>query len=690
MTNTLYLDLETFCETPITYGTHAYAEKAEIMVVAFAFDDDPVEVVDLTRFPSKQARLHAIEMRTDKADLIVAHNSAFDRTVLRYSGLDIPAGRWHDTMVQALAHSLPGGLEPLCEIMGVPVEKAKSKEGKRLINLFCKPRPAKQKLRRATRDTHPAEWDAFLYYALLDIESMRELHKRLPKWNNTEDERGLWLLDQKINDRGMAIDMGLVHGALAAVDKAQAGLAEDTMRLTDDQVRKATQRDAMLKYIFEAYGFEMSNLTAASVEAMLQKDDDTYPPELLELLRVRLAASTSSTAKYKRLLQATSKDGRLRGTLQFCGASRTGRWAGRIFQPQNLPRPTLPDEEIAAGIEAIKAGHADLLTDNVMQLASSAIRGAIVAPPTRKLVVADLSNIEGRVLAWLAGERWKLDAFAAFDRGEGADLYNVAAGSILGKPPEEVTKDERQSYGKVSELALGFGGGVGAYATFAAAYNIDLEDLAENAWENLQPRLVDQAREFLEWSKAQKRPRFGMSDKAFTACDAIKRGWREAHPRTTALWKNLEEAAKRVVDGDVDSVAVGKLKVLRNKNWLRIVLPSGRSLSYPSARNDGKNVSYMGINQYSRQWNRLKAYGGKWAEQTTQATARDVLACGMLGADAAGYDIVLDSHDEILSDVPETNLFTVGELSAIMATNPIWAQGLPLAAAGFEGDRYRK
>lgn len=682
---TLYLDLETFCERPLSHGTHVYAAEAEIMIAAYAWGDGPVFVDDFT--PLHRSLENLVDITND-ADEIVIHNSFFDRNVMHYNDIEVPAAKIHDTMVQALAHSLPGGLEPLCEIMGVPLDKAKNKEGKRLIRLFCMPRPKKQKLRRATRETHPAEWAEFLDYARLDIEAMRELHKRLPKWNNTPEERALWLLDQKINDRGMQIDMELVYAALATVDIAQAGLADDTMRLTNDTVEKATQRDAIIKFLWEAYEIRMPDLTASTIEAMLENDN--YPPEVLELLRVRLQASTSSTAKYKRLLQATSKDGRLRGTLQFCGASRTGRWAGRIFQPQNLPRPSLPQEEIDVGIEAIKTGVAPLLTDNVMQLCSSAIRGVIIPAPKRKLVVADLSNIEGRVLAWLAGETWKLEAFAAFDRGEGPDLYNVTGGLILGKPPEEVTKAERQSYGKVSDLAFGFGGGVGAFATFAAAYSVDLDALADSAWENLAPHLVEQAREFLAWTREKKRPRFGLSDKAFITCDAIKRGWRERHPKTVKLWKNLEEATKHVVNREVDNVRVGKLQILRTKNWLRIALPGTRNLSYPSARYDGKNVSYMGINQYSRQWNRLKAYGGKWAEQCTQATARDVLAAGMLGADAAGYDIILDSHDEILADTFETNLFTVDGLSAIMSTQPIWAAGLPLAAAGFEGKRYHK
>jgi len=481
--------------------------------------------------------------------------------------------------------------------------------------------------------------------------------------------------------------MDLVAAAMRGVDRAQEGLSERTRELTDEAVQAATQRDAMLRHILAAYGIEMDDLRGSTVEAMLQ--DDNYPPELRELLAVRLMASTTSTAKYKTLAKATSSDGRLRGTLQFCGASRTGRWAGRLFQPQNLPRPVLAQEAIDFGIDALKADCADLLVDNVMELTSSSIRGAIIAPPGKKLVVADLSNIEGRVLAWLAGETWKLKAFADFDEGIGHDLYKLTAGRILGKKPEDISKGERQAVGKVAELALGYEGGVGAFITFATAYGIDLDELAAKASPALPAPVIDEAGNSWEWSKKTKRDTFGLSRETWITIDAIKRAWRRAHPATASLWKDLADAVREAISHPgyetYTKTTWVKLTCVKEKSWLRIILPSGRSLCYPAPRveNDGK-ITYMGINQYSRRWERLHTYGGKLVENVTQAVARDVLAHGMLQADPAGYRIVLSVHDELICETDDVSSATVENLAGFMSRNPPWAEGLPLAAAGFE------
>ena len=695
--STLFLDLETYSAVPISYGTHRYAEGAEIMVAAYAFDDSLVEVWDLTDdlLAGKHEfgwaeRMVEFRSHLEHADRIVIHNSHFDRTVLQRNGVDLPAEKIHDTMVQALAHSLPGSLGKLCEILQVPIDQAKDKRGKTLINLFCKPRPKNMKLRRATRETHPKEWQEFLDYARLDIEAMRAVYKKLPKWNLTPAERELWLLDQRINDRGVAIDMDLVRSAITAVDRAQEALAEDTRRLTDDQVRAATQRDAMLRYILEAHGLELDDLRGSTVEQLLE--DENLPLELRQLLQVRLQASTTSTAKYKALQNATSSDGRLRGTLQFCGASRTGRWAGRLFQPQNLPRPALKAEAVEAGIDALKADCADLVTENVMELTSSAIRGCIVAPPGKKLVVADLSNIEGRVLAWLAGEEWKVKAFADYDRGVGHDLYKLAYGRSFRVSPEEVTKDQRQ-IGKVQELALGYEGGVGAFLTFAAAYRIDLDDMAQKALPALGAGLISEARDALEWTVKQKRNTYGLKDETWTACEAIKRAWRYAHPMTATLWKDLAQSARRAIEfpGREITTACGRVRVVKKAAWLLVILPSGRALCYPAAQvDDSGTISYMGINQYSRRWERLKTYGGKLAENVTQAVARDVLAAGMKKAEAFGYEICLSVHDELITETPDDRGFSADVLADLMSIQPEWADGLPLAAASFETYRYRK
>lgn len=694
----LFCDLETYSDVPINCGTHRYAEGAEVMLWAYALDDGPIKVWDLTAnadMPEDlQAALQAPTVMT------VWHNGGmFDAIVLLHAmGINLPLERIHDTMVQAYAHSLPGSLADLCEILKVDTDKSKDKAGKQLIQLFCKPRPATSAIRRATRQTHPAEWTRFVSYAGLDIASMREIHRKLPTWNYRGTELELWYLDQRINRRGVAIDNELVAAAIDAVAAAQKSLARRTSEMTDGAVQSATQRDALLAHLLIEYGVDLPDMQKSTLERRIADPD--LPEALRELLAIRLQASTTSTSKYKTLAKAVSSDGRLRGTLQFCGASRTGRWAGRLFQPQNLPRPTLDQDDIDAGIEALKASCADLLTDNVMELTSSAIRGCIVAPAGKKLVVADLANIEGRDQAWLAGEDWKLDAFRAYDtiigndaKGEpirkGHDLYKLAYAKSFGIAPEDVSKDQRQ-VGKVQELALGYEGGVGAFLTFAAAYGIDLEDMAEQAYDAIPKAIMNEANSGLAWTKLNKRPTFGLSDRAWTVCDSFKRSWRYAHPAIAAMWADLGDAVRRAIANPGYTARVRGLIIRRDGGWLRIRLPSGRYLCYPSPQVEDGQISYMGINQYSRKWSRLKTYGGKLFENICQAVARDVLAHNMPAIETAGYQIVLTVHDEVICEAPDSTEFNAEHLSSLLAANPPWAPDMPLAAAGFETYRYKK
>ncbi|MDY7579383.1 DNA polymerase [Herbaspirillum sp. RTI4] len=345
----------------------------------------------------------------------------------------------------------------------------------------------------------------------------------------------------------------------------------------------------------------------------------------------------------------------------------------------------------------------------VMELTSSAIRGVIVAPPGKKLVVADLSNIEGRVLAWLAGEEWKLQAFLDFDTfkldaaGEripsgkkkdpwercGHDLYNLAYAKAFGVNPELVTKDERQ-VGKVMELALGYQGGVGAFLTFAAAYGIDLEAMGEAAIAGIPKDILAEAQDFMHWQRDQGRDQYGLSNTAFLVCESFKRLWREAHPAIASGWKELEGVCIAAVDNPGTTLTCRRHKIRRDGAWLRVRLPSGRYLCYPSPQvNDGK-LTYMGIDQYTRKWQRLKTYGGKIAENITQAAARDVLASSMQPIEDAGYEIVLTVHDEIIAEAPDDERYNCEHLAALMSEVPEWATGLPLAAAGFESYRYKK
>ena len=345
----LFLDTETYCETPITNGVHRYAESVEIIMWQYAIGDGPVIVLD-----DDEPRGTLLGLLADPQYEIVIHNSAFDRTVMRHRGVQIPVDRIFDTMVCAQAHSLPGGLGQLCEILGVPTDQAKDKEGKTWIQLFCKPQPKGRKLRRATKKTHPLEWERFRQYGKLDIDAMREVYKRLPRWNYRGAERALWELDQKINDRGCAVDVELASAAIRAADRAKLDHDEETVARTGGAVDTAGQRDKMLEHILAAYGVMLPDLTKATLERRVEDPD--LPKELRELLALRLQSSKTSVSKYKRVLNGVSSDGRLRGLLAFCGAGRTGRWSGRLFQPQNLPsRGLLPHEEIERGIEELKA-----------------------------------------------------------------------------------------------------------------------------------------------------------------------------------------------------------------------------------------------------------------------------------------------------------------------------------------------
>ena len=686
---TLYLDLETFSETPITHGTHAYAANAEILLAAWAWDDAPVQVADFTTNPPEQVPFDVSTFAHNPEVEVVIHNSHFDRTVIRHVwGINIPTERIHDTMIQAMAHSLPGSLGMLCEVLGLPSDKAKDKDGKRLINLFCKPLGKNRKLDRATRETHPAEWERFKAYATSDIEAMREVKKRMPVINLTPAERELWQLDQRINDRGVAIDLGLVYSAIEAIDRAKRELAGRTVELTDGDVSSTTLNERFRLHLFEAFGIDLPDLQMATIEKALAAAD--LNPAMRELLLIRLQASSTSTAKYRVLMRGTSGDSRLRGLLQFCGAIRTGRWAGRLFQPQNLPRPTLKQKAIDAGIEALRAGCAHLTTDNVMELISSAIRSCIVAPPGKKLVVADLSNIEGRVAAWLANEEWKLKAFRDFDAKVGPDLYKLAYSKSFGIKPEAVTDDQRQ-VGKVQELALGYEGGVGAFATFAGAYGINLDDLAGKVLLDAPIDTIAQADKFLGWFKKDNKSRYGLSDDAFVACDVLKRMWRDAHPNTTGYWPKLKDLVIKALVNRGNTFNELGLKVRASKNWLLLGLPSGRALCYPAPKiEDGDKITYMGIDQYTRKWTRISTHGGKLFENLCQAVARDIMAANMPLIEAAGYAITLTVHDEIIAEAPDEPQYNAQHLASLLAANPSWAPDIPLAAAGFETYRYKK
>jgi len=723
----LWFDTETYSEVPIEHGTYKYAENAEVMTYQYAIDDGPAYVIDLTE--GHPIDLELLEYLLNSAEIVEAHNAMFDRNVLRLGNLkiDIPIKKWRCSMVKALAHGLPGSLDKLCGILNVPQDLAKVKDGRRLIHLFCKPRPKNMKLRRATRESHPLDWEMFLEYGRMDIPSMRAVSNLLPSWNYGEvgagaKERDLWFLDQEMNDRGVPIDLDLVQAAIRATDDEQARLKKRVQVATRDQVDAATQRDKLIEFIFAEYGIGLADMTKATITKMLDRDD--LDPELVELLRMRQQASKSSTAKYKTFANAVNKDGKLRGMIQFDGASRTRRDAGRKPQLQNLAsRGLLKQKQIEIGIEAMLAGCEEIVFDDVMLLTASTIRSVIVPGAGKKLVVPDLANIEGRGLAWEAGEEWKLQAFRDYDtllgadgkwhtgpeiydailrrepieiplddEGEptrfGPDLYKLAYAKAMRIAVGEVTKDERK-IGKVMELGLGYMGGIHAFVTFALVYQLDLEEMAKRAWDAIPNDMILEATDFVAWLE-DKGGSWPMSRKAVIVCESFKRMWRAAHPKTVALAKNMEENWVLATENPGETFKYGKFQFRRDNAWTRIKLPSGRFLCYPHPKVEGGELSFLGLNQYSHQWGRVKTYTGKLAENATQSTARDFMFDALYGIAGAGYDLVFRVHDETPAVAPDRPEFNIDHMCALLAKPPDWAPDMPLAAAGFEGYRYRK
>lgn len=469
---TLYLDTETYSEVPISHGTYRYAASAEVMLCTYAFGDEPAGVIDATKIGRDKARALILEL-VDAADIVKAHNAMFDRNVLRLGDMKItvPIRKWRCTMVKAMLHGLPGGLDKLCDILNIAADKRKIADGRKLIHLFCKPQPANRKIHRATYLTHPAEWARFVTYALGDITAMRAIDAALPKWNYDELEANtggsreleLYWLDQEINDRGVPVDIELAESAVLACERSKDALNESLRERTDGDVERATQRDKLMNFILLEYGIPLTDLTKATVTRLL--DNPSLDPALLELLNIRQQASRTSTSKFKAFLRGVNDDNRLRGMFQFSGAARTRRDAGRTAQLQNLPSRGLPPwADILLAIEATKAGCLDVLVSDVTAMAMAMVRPVISTQPAipKKLVISDLANIEGRTLAWLAGESWKLQAFRDYDTivigddgresRKGPDLYKLAYAKANGILLEDVDAYGR-SIGKVMELA---------------------------------------------------------------------------------------------------------------------------------------------------------------------------------------------------------------------------------------------
>jgi DNA polymerase len=688
----LWLDTETRGKN-FRYGNAKYSQTVEVIMAQFAIDDDPVTIIDLTNPNAFNVfRLKGLVAAAARATEIWAHQADFDRTMLETTEWWplVPWEKWRCTAAMARMHGLPGGLDKLCTIFKIPADEAKDKRGRELIKLFCQPKSPMKTWDGTFNDrhSHPAEWAEFLSYGGTDITAMRAVWRQCPKWNATPKMWSVWHLDQRMNKRGVGIDVKLCEGAIEATAAAKVRMKAKTADLTLGEVESTTQRNRLLAYMSE-FGVTLPDLTADTVERRLE--DESLPEHIKELLRVRQQASKASTAKYQRAINQHVAE-RLRNLLVFCGAARTGRWAGRTLQPQNLPRPKHKQWEIDLAIDLFRNGGIDLYDpDSVPGLASSCLRGIIVAGKDHKLVVADLANIEGRFMAWIAGEHWKLEAFAAYDRKEGPDLYKIAYARAFDIDPSEIGDDDwRRQIGKVMELALQYYGGVGAFCAMAETYGLRLEVLAVSAW----PVIPDQfkRRAVSDWARAVKRRRtYGLAERVWQVCHALVLMWRDAHPAIVAFWAELDQACKMAIKVKDKEYPVGEhISVSRSANWLRVRLPSGRYLCYPSPRGDDYTSSFLGIDPHTKQWKRLSTYSGKRAENIVQGGSADILMDGMLAADRAGYNPVLSVHDEVISEPLDSELYNDEHLSQLLATSSPWTVGLPLSAKGFTSYRYRK
>lgn len=639
---TISIDIETYSSVNLTKsGVYKYceADDFEILLFAYSVDGGEVKVVDLAM--GETIPLPVLNALTDENVLKWAFNAQFERICLsKYIGKHMTAKAWRCTMVWAATLGLPLSLEGVGAVLGL--EKQKLTEGKELIRYFCTP----GKLRDGTTIRHlpqdaPERWEQFKKYNIRDVEVEMSIQKRLSKFPVSETEWQNYILDQEINDRGIMLDMDLVESAIECDNEMRESNLQTAREITGLENPNST---VQLKEWLSEQGVETETLSKDAVEELLSEATDN----VAEILNIRKQLAKSSVKKYTAMETAVCKDSRARGLIQFYGANRTGRYAGRLIQVQNLPQNHLPDLEQARTL--VKKGFyndIEMLYDFVPFVLSELIRTAFVPKPGCRFYVADFAAIEARVIAWLAGESWRQDVFA-----NGGDIYCASASQMFHVPVEKngVNGHLRQK-GKIAELALGYGGSVGALKAMGALQmGIDESEL--------QP-LVD--------------------------------AWRQANTKIVQFWYAVDSAVKECIKERHDTKTHG-ISFSLQSGILFITLPSGRRLAYVKPRIGenrfgGESVTYEGISG-AKKWERLESYGAKFVENIVQATARDILAEAMLRLNTYGFDIVMHIHDEaVIEAAPETSL---DEICRVMGQTPAWADGLILRADGYVCDFYRK
>ena len=641
----LSADIECFSDVDlIKCGVYAYADSPafEILLFAYSFDGGETQIIDLAQGEKFPAEVE--DAIFDVSVTKTAYNANFERTCLsKYFGRYIPPESWHCSAVQAAMLALPRSLEDVGRVLGL--DEQKMKEGKELIRYFCVPcKPTKANGGR-TRNLPchaPEKWELFKTYCKRDVDVEKSIRRKLHNFPIPESEMELYRLDQRINDRGVLVDMKLVRNAVSCERLHKEVVTKRAYELTGLENPNSV---AQLKGWLGDMGMEAESLSKKAVAEMIAETDG----EVEELLRLRLLMAKTSVKKYEAMERSVCSDGRVHGLLQFYGANRTGRFAGRLVQIQNLPQNHLPDLELARDL--VKQGRfedIEFLYDSTPNVLSELIRTAFIPKPGCRFVVADFSAIEARVMGWLSGEEWVLDVF----RGDGK-LYEMTASRMFGIPMAEIGKgSSERAKGKVASLACQYGGSTGALVSMGA---LDM-GLTE---EELPPLVA---------------------------------AWRKANPHMVQFWWDVDAAVIKAVT-EKQKTKVGKIIFEYKSGILFITLPSGRKLSYVKPRmavnrfgRDG--LTYEGISE-NKKWSRIETYGPKLVENIVQGTARDLLAEAMLRVEKKGYPIVMHCHDEIIAEVPE-GIGSVDEMCEIMAVQPEWAEGLPLRADGYQCNFYQK
>lgn len=647
---TLGIDIETYSGTPITDGVYRYAEDGdfEILLFAYSVNGGPVLVVDMASGEVLPERITAA--LEDPGVVKTAFYANFERVCIgKWLGRRLDPAQWDCTMARAAMLGLPLSLEAAGRVLGL--ERQKMAEGKNLIRYFsvpCKPTKANGGRTRNRPGDDPGKWETFKRYCVRDVEVEQDIRRRVELMPVPPSEHRIYTIDQRINDRGVLVDLAMVRAAIELDGTYRVRLVDEATGLSGlDNPNSLAQLKAWLE---KETGEAVEKLGKKELPDMIKGAKDGNVRRMLEL---RGEMSKTSIKKYEAMKRTACRDGRVRGLLQYYGASRTGRWAGRFVQVQNLPQNHLPDLDDARGLLKRREFWRIEMMYDVPDMLSQLIRTAFIAKEGCTFIVCDFSAIEARVVSWLAGEEWRLEVFRTHGK-----IYEASASMMFKVPIDEITKtDPRRQKGKIAELALGYQGGTGALKQMGGE-------------------------------------RMGLSDGEM---EAIVAHWREANPAIVKLWRDVEGAAKMAVrlGEHGEPVRLRGLEFRVRLGALTVKLPSGRMLCYPrpaiGENRFGKEaVTYEGTDQTTRRWRRMETYGGKLVENITQAIARDCLAVTMERLEERGYPIVFHVHDEVILEVPKDGTKTLDEVEEVFRTPIPWAEDLPLKGAGYETDYYLK